>query len=190
MNYVLANAATGQYALPNQINDIQAVIDMIKAKSAEWQVKPEFVLCGHSAGAHLSMYYAYTKNNPDVKAVISLAGPSDFEDPVYANNFILGLMFGNLVNPAVIPSGMSVNKFASPVTWIKNGSTPTIAFYGSTDTAVPVVQQRSRLDSKLSQYNVPHESHVWNGDHNAYGVEPQLSDVLQKSKDFLNTYNP
>lgn len=190
MNYVLANSFTGQYALPNQLNDIQAVMDMITARSAEWQVKPEFVLCGHSAGAHLSMFYAYTRNNPKVKAVISLAGPADFEDPVYANNIFLGVLFGGLVDPAVLPSGMTVNKYASPVTWIKAGSTPTIAFFGSTDTAVPINDQKARLENKLKQFNVPYESYIWNGDHNAFGVEPNLSDIASKIKAFLAKYNP
>lgn len=189
MNYVLANSFIGPKALPNQINDIQAVIDMIKSKAAEYEVRPEFVLCGHSAGAHLSMFYAYTKDNPDIKAVISLAGPTDFEDPVYASNIILGILFGNLVDPSVVPAGMSIGKYASPVTWIKSSSTPTIAFFGSTDTAVPVNQQKTRLDVKMAQFKVPYESYIWNGDHNAYGVDPQLADVLAKSKAFLNKYN-
>ncbi|MCO6461026.1 MAG: alpha/beta hydrolase, partial [Saprospiraceae bacterium] len=89
INYILGNVATGHYALPDQINDIQKVIEFITSHADEYNIKPEFVLCGHSAGAHLSMYYAYTKNNPAVKAVISLAGPTDFEDPFYANNIIL-----------------------------------------------------------------------------------------------------
>ncbi len=190
MNYVLANIFGNPRALPNQINDIQAVIDFITAKSEEWQVKPEFVLCGHSAGAHLSMYYAYTKNNPNVKAVVSLAGPSDFDDPAYTSNAILGIVFSGLVDPAIIPSGMTINQFASPVTWIKSGSTPTIAFFGSTDTGVPVNDQKARLENKLQQYNVPHEIHIWNGDHNAFALEPQLSDNAKKIKAFLAIYNP
>lgn len=190
MNYVLANAFTGQYALPNQIEDIQKVIDLIVSKSAEWQIKPEFVLCGHSAGAHLSMFYAYTQNNPRVKAVVSLAGPADFEDPVYANNIILGILFGGLVNPAVIPSGMSVHKYASPVTWMQKNSTPTIAFFGTTDTAVPVNEQKQRLDNRAAQLKVPYESYIWNGDHNAFGTEPNLSEISLKVKAFLAKYNP
>lgn len=190
MNYRLANSTTGQYALPNQINDIQSVIDLITEKSAEWQVKPEFVLCGHSAGAHLSMYYAYTKNNPNVKAVISLAGPADFEDPAYSSNIFLGALFSGLVDPAVMPSGMTVYKYASPVTWIQTGSAPTISFFGSTDTAVPIIEQQARLENKLTQFNVPHESYVWTGDHVAFATEPNLSFILAKSKAFLALYNP
>lgn len=190
LNYVLANSFTGPKALPNQINDIQAAIDFIKSKSAEYNIKPEFVLAGHSAGAHLSMFYAYTKNNPEVKAVVSLAGPNDFEDPVYSTSIILGILFGGMVDPAVIPAGMSLYKYASPVTWVRNGSTPTIAFFGSTDTAVPVTQQKTRLDAKMAQFSVPYESYVWTGDHNAFAIDPQLTDILTKTKAFLARYNP
>lgn len=186
INYILGNTATGHYALPDQINDIQKVIDFITSNADEYNIKPEFVLCGHSAGAHLSMYYAYnSKNNPAVKAVISLAGPTDFEDPFYANNIIWQFLLGGLVKPDNIPSGMTMLKYASPVTWITNTSTPTIAFFGSTDSLVPVNEQKTRLDAKFAQVNRPYESYVWNGDHNAYGLEPQLSDVITKSKAFL-----
>lgn len=190
MNYVLGNVLTGQYALPNQIDDIQAVIDLITAKSSEWQIKPEFVLCGHSAGAHLSMYYAYTKNNPKVKAVVSLAGPTDFEDTFYTSNIYLNVLFNGLVNSSSIPPGMTVNKYASPVTWIRTESTPTIAFFGSTDSTVPIIDQKTSLDNKMSYYSVPYESYIWNGEHNAFANEPNWSDISTKTKAFLALYNP
>ena len=188
MNYVLAQLGTANYALPNQINDIQAVIDHIKAKSSEYQVKPEFVLCGSSAGGHLSMFYAYTKNNPEIKAVVNIVGPSDFNDTAFTSN-PFAWMFSGLVNPAVIPSGMSVGTYASPVTWITNASKPTISFYGTTDTTVPL-SQRDLLEAKLTQQNVPHETHTYTGDHVGWATEPTTSWMLAKTKAFLNVYNP
>lgn len=188
MNYVLAQSGTQNYALPNQINDIQAVMDFIKAKSAEYQVKPEFVLCGSSAGGHLATYYAYTKNNPDVKAVVDMTGPVDLTDPVFAQNPLQGL-FTTLVNPASIPQGMNVLQYSSPVNWITNSSVPTIAFYGTTDTTIPV-SQRDLLEAKLTQKNVPHETYTYNGDHTGWMAEPTASWMLGKTKAFLDKYNP
>lgn len=189
MNYVLGNVLAPGYALPNQIEDIQAVINDIKAKSQEYQVKPEFVLCGNSAGAHLSMFYAYKQNNPEVKAVVNIVGPADFNLLSWTANPLNGL-FGNLVNPAVVPSGMTIGTFASPVTWISNTSAPTISFYGATDTMVNAAENRASLDAKLSQAGVANESYIYNGDHNAWTLEPHLSWMLGKTKTFLNTHNP
>lgn len=189
MNYVLGNAFAPGYALPNQIDNIQAVISHIKAKSQEYQVKPEFVLCGNSAGGHLAMLYAYKQHNPEVKAVVNIVGPADFNLPSWSANPLSGL-FANLVNPTVIPSGMTVGTYASPVTWITNSSAPTISFYGATDTTVNASENKASLDAKLNQFGVANESYIYNGDHNAWSVEPHLSWMLGKTKTFLNTYNP
>lgn len=186
MNYVLAK--TNSYALPNQINDIQAVMDMIKSKSAEYQVKPEFVLCGWSAGAHLAMFYGFTKNNPDVKAVINIAGPSDFNDPVFALNPLNSDM-QKLINPAVIPGGMTGLTYASPVTWITNSSVPLLSIYGTTDGVVPI-SQKDRLEAKLTSAGTKHETYTYVGDHATWMGDPTLAWLLEKEKNFLNTYNP
>lgn len=189
MNYVLGNILSPGYALPNQTDDIQAVIDQIKAKSQEYHVKPEFILCGNSAGGHLSLFYAYKYRNPEVKAVINIVGPTDFNVPSWTSNPWYGF-FGNLVNPAIVPSGMTIGTFASPVTWINSDSVPTLSFYGSADTTVNTPENKASLDAKLNQNNVPNESYIYEGDHNAWAAQPQLSWVLSKSKTFLNTYNP
>ncbi len=188
MNYVLAQLGTNNYALPNQINDIQAVINFIKSKSAEYQVKPEFVLSGSSAGGHLAMYYAYTKNNPEVKAVVNIVGPADFNDPAFASS-PASVLFQGMVNPNVIPSGTTALTYASPVSWITNSSVPTLSFYGQTDTTVPI-SQRDLLEAKLTQKNVPHETNTYNGDHIGWMSEPTTSWMLGKTKSFLNTHNP
>ena len=177
MNYVLGNVFSPGYALPNQIDDIQAVIDHIKSKSAEYQVKPEFVLCGNSAGGHLAMFYAYKKQNPEIKAVVNIVGPTDFNIPSWSGNPLNGF-FGNLVNPAVVPPGMSVGTYASPVTWVSTLSPPTISFYGPTDTTENAAENRASLDAKLTEKGVAHESYIYNGDHNAWAVEPHLSWIL------------
>ncbi|UOE41429.1 alpha/beta hydrolase [Chryseobacterium suipulveris] len=188
MNYVLAQPGTSNYALPNHINDIQHVINQIKAKSQEYQVKPEFVLCGSSAGAHLSMFYAYTKNNPEVKAVVNMVGPSDFNDSAFSTNPLAGY-FSGFVNPASVPSGMNMLTYASPLTWITNASVPTLGFYGTGDTTVPL-SQKNLLEAKLTQENVPHEIYTYNGDHVGWMSEPITSWMLDKTKKFLEKYNP
>ncbi len=189
MNYVLGNVFAPGYALPNQIDDIQAVINHIKSKSQEYQVKPEFVLCGYSAGGHLSMFYAYKQHNPEVKAVVNIVGPADFNTPSWIGNPVSGI-FANLVNPAVVPSGMTIATYASPVTWVTNSSAPTISFYGSADTTVNANENRASLDAKLNQFGVANESYIYTGDHMDWALEPEFSWMLGKTKTFLNAHNP
>lgn len=189
MNYRLANLYAPGHAVPNQVDDIQSIMNHLKAKAQEYQIKPEFVLCGNSAGGHLAMLYAYQRHNPEVKAVVNIVGPADFNLPSWSSNPFNGF-FGNLVNPTVIPQGMSAATYASPVTWISTSSPPTISFYGATDTTVNAAENKASLDTQLNQNGVANESYIYNGDHNAWGAEPHLSWILEKSKSFINTHNP
>lgn len=187
MNYVLAIPGT-RNALPDQINDIQAVMDMIKSNAAEYQVKPEFVLCGWSAGAHLSMFYGFSKNNPDVKAVINIEGPSDMNDPAY-DTLPLMSVIEQLINPLAIPPGMTARTYASPVTWITHSSPPTLSFYGTLGDAVPT-SQKIRLENKLTSAGIRHETYTYVGGHADWRSDPILAWLLEKEKNFLNTYDP
>src|SRR5690606_20277036 len=66
MEYRLATVENPAY--PKQINDIQAVIDHIE--SSGYNISEQYAFLGTSAGAHLSMLYAYNFDTEHkVKAV-------------------------------------------------------------------------------------------------------------------------
>ena len=56
INYRLVGESVN-YLLPFLTDDISNVLDHFAQNSAEYGIKPEFVLCGTSAGGHLSMLY-------------------------------------------------------------------------------------------------------------------------------------
>lgn len=77
MNYRLASE--NQFGLPNQTDDIKKVTELLKNKLG---YNPNLILLGNSAGAHLSMLYAYKfDTDKKVKAVINIVGPADLSDP-------------------------------------------------------------------------------------------------------------
>lgn len=102
VNYRLVDA-TGLYDTPvkhlesavkvkDQVADMALVVDYAIAHAKEWQVsESKMAMAGHSAGATLSLLYAYDARNANkIKAVANLAGALDqtFTDiPFY--NFLL-----------------------------------------------------------------------------------------------------
>lgn len=63
----------------DQVSDVSAVVDYAIAHAKEWQVsESKIALAGHSAGATLSLLYAYGNGNTNkVKVVANLAGALD-----------------------------------------------------------------------------------------------------------------
>lgn len=63
----------------DQVSDVSEVIDYAIAHAKEWQVsESKIALAGHSAGATLSLLYAYgNRNTNKVKVVANLAGALD-----------------------------------------------------------------------------------------------------------------
>jgi len=149
MNYRLTRTAENNIH-PAQVNDISKAIEFIGSKANNWQISPDkFALQGASAGAHLSLLYTYKFNTDDkVKAVISLAGPTDltvvqFLSPSQAQ-IIQGLIGSTIqTNPAAYAQ-------ASPVTHISAASKPTLIFHGKLDVVVPY-QQSAELTARLKQ---------------------------------------
>lgn len=184
MNYRLAG--TGVNAHPTQINDIQRLIDTLEARKSRYQISSKLALLGVSAGAHLSMLYAYGYDTPKkVKAIGDVVGPADLTDPSYLNNplftpaatSLLGYTYAQ--NPAIYAE-------VSPALRATATSAPTAMFYGGTDILVPNTQHQI-LDAKLTALAVPHiytvypsQGHGWTG--------ADLDDTINKMMQFLNQY--
>ncbi len=187
MNYRLVDLIKPQYMLPTQTNDIESVIKFITANHKELGVNPEFVLAGYSAGAHLAMLYAYKfdiKNQ--VKLVVNVSGPSNLSDAYYTSIPLFALGFSYIIKPSDLPTNMSATKYASPITWVSTKSQPTISFYGTNDELVPF-HQSTELESVLNQHQIIHETHVYEGGHDAAIIH--IDDVTSKTLDFIDRYN-
>lgn len=180
MNYRLASETN--YGLPNQMNDIKAVTAFLKKKL---RYNPKLIILGNSAGAHLSMLYAYKFDaDKKVKAVINIVGPADLSDPGFKNYQEYSFVESRLVDPETIKTGISKIDFASPVKWIKSDSPPTLSYYGSSDRVVPSTQEK-RLDSALIANHIIHESYQFNGGHLDWDKHPNNLFLIDKIKTFI-----
>lgn len=180
MNYRLASATN--FGLPNQTDDIKKVTELLKNKLG---YNPSVILLGNSAGAHLSMLYAYKFDaDKKVKAVINIVGPADLSDPGFKNYQEYSFVESRLVDPETIKTGISKIDFASPVKWIKSDSPPTLSYYGSSDRVIPSTQEK-RLDSALIANHIIHESYQFNGGHLDWDKHPNDLFLIDKIKTFI-----
>ena len=149
INYRLAD--WGSPAYPKQIEDIQKVLQYLE--NSDYVLSNDYAFIGVSAGAHLSMLYAYkydTEHN--VKGVADIVGPADFTDPAYSGhpqyeNAALAL------TGTTTPTAEQITE-VNPVDHINTQSPATIAFYGGQDELIPSSQQ-NRLRDVLLIEGVP-----------------------------------
>ena len=155
INYRLAS--WGSPAYPKQIEDIQAVLEHLQ--SSDYTIGNEYAFVGVSAGAHLSMLYAYKYDTEhEVKAVADIVGPADFTDPAYAEhpeyeNAAVALLGTTTPTEEQI---MEVN----PVSHITSQSPPTISFYGGQDYLIPY-SQGPLLEAALNGAGVYNEYNIY-----------------------------
>ena len=155
MNYRFTNTPEKSIH-PAQVNDIAKAIEFIGSKSAEWKISSDkFALQGASAGAHLSLLFAYKYDTANkVKAVISMAGPTDLTATGSAGTaqaqvvqWLIG--FSYQANPSAYAE-------ASPISHVTSSSKPTLLFHGKKDMVVPY-QQAVDLKNKLVQFGTVHK---------------------------------
>jgi len=144
---------------PKQIEDITKALQFVT--TSDFQVSDDFALIGASAGAHLSMLYAYEHDQDhEVKAVASIVGPTDFTDPAYVGNPLFQYGLTALVGNADYQTNPEVFIAVSPRTHVNAQSPPTIQFNGGQDPLIPVTQQ-SRLKQKLDESGVYNEAYLY-----------------------------
>jgi dipeptidyl aminopeptidase/acylaminoacyl peptidase len=136
-----------------------------------WKISGQrFALAGGSAGGHLALLFSYAFDSEHlIKAVVSLAGPTDLTDTSFhrcAANYRIDYVFRQLLgndyrdNPALY-------REASPL--FRPDSVPTLLIYGKLDDLVPFAQGL-RLFEALSSYGFPADTLFYeNAGHNVLG---------------------
>ena len=186
------------------MNDIDLALAKIKEMGAEKGINVNKVMfMGFSAGAHMSLLYAYSKaDTAPIKpvAVVSCAGPTDFTDEsFYINNNI-----GNSETMAALFSWAGGKPFIyadrakpeikasleaiSPLSYVNASTVPTILNHGDKDTIVPYSNAVS-LDAKLTEYGVPHHFNTYRNDGHGLGNDKATDDVAYTHLiEYINTY--
>lgn len=174
----------------HQMQDVQMAIDYINSKATTWKIGTNrFALIGGSAGAHLSLLYAHGFDSVNVvKAVVSLAGPSDMSDPVfhqYANNYLIGYVFEQFLG-ATIQNNPQVYEDASPVNY--HQPTPTLLIHGSLDNLVPPSHSQMMFDT-LHAYGITADTtFLGNAGHDVTGGGANNNQIYAEIKSWLQLY--
>ncbi len=179
MNYRLASDSVHY---PLMLEDIDSMIACVSQHAAGWGIgNGQVGLFGYSAGGHLALLYSYSIDRArSVSAVISLAGPTDVQDP---RLWAVPWMFGELK----LMEGDSITStwgLASPVRWAGIASPPTFLIHGTLDSIVPV-SQSVKLDSVLRSRNASVQLLLLPGQAHTYTWDA-FETLMEKSKSYLN----
>lgn len=184
INYRLATLSQPGYDM--QIGDIKSALAEIS--KSKYNVGTEYFFIGASAGAHLSMMYAYRHDQQNrVKGVCNIVGPADFTDPNYTEDpqMEYGLIY--LAGPYTYAQHPEKWVEMSPVTHIKTTSPVTLSFYGGQDPLIPSTQV-DLLNAKLVEKGVVHESYFYPNEGHGNWTTPVATDFVTKVYNFINTH--
>ena len=160
VNYRLANAAAG-ILYDDLAADIRSALDFLISKSNGFVYSPtKIIIAGHSAGGHLALFTAY-HNNADnaIKAVLSLAGPTDVTDDYFLTNTELNGFVENLTGTTYLDDTSTWIE-VSPVTHVTASSVPTLLQYCGLDFTVPS-SQGEILNNVLNIAGVEHQYYFY-----------------------------
>lgn len=205
--------ATMNYTYISEKSDILDIMDdvdlCLKAVKAEAKSRgfdlSKVILTGSSAGAHLSLLYAYSRRDTaPIKpvAVASNCGPTDLA--TYDENFIMHNAIGNheyMLKLASYCCGKEVTlenynepdiqfalKTISPLYYVASGAVPTIIAHGKKDTIVPYAQAQ-RLDAALTQAGVTHQFVTFpNSGHSLADDKAESDLATQYLLQYIETY--
>lgn len=185
INYRLANA--NSFVLPNQTDDIDDALGLLVQRFGS---ESKFILLGNSAGAHLSMLYAYNsffdlKHHNKIKAVVNIVGPADLRHQDFTNYSDYAFVEKQMIDMASpSPTDLTNRDIPNPVFWISKKSPPTISFYGNIDQVIPL-SQKGILDSALHKNNVLNASYKFSGGHLDWDKDKISPFVIEKIDAFL-----
>lgn len=188
----------------DMLDDIDAVIAKLKSKTEADGVKVgKVALFGNSAGAHLSLLYAYKHlNGTDTAPPIPLAftsgtvPPTDFTDEEFIKNaddimiFVFSLVTGKIIDRNDISNVRDIMLENSPLAQLNSSCPPTLVAFGVKDKTVPISNGRS-LQAKLAEVGIPFEYYeLPNSGHNLSDKadKPILDDFFENLYEYAELY--
>lgn len=174
-------------------DDIDAALSAIKAKGQEKGVSiNKVLLTGASAGAHLAMFYAYSRKDTapiTPAAVCSYCGPTDLYDDNFYYESALGdtqsvcelmsLACGQSFTIGSKDSAKEALYKVSPVTYVNESTVPTIICHGEKDNIVPYSNALSIVE-KLEQYGVTYDFISYPNSDHGLANDPESAEKADK----------
>ncbi len=157
INYRLARSNP----YPANLDDIGYALSHLADNAGKYHINPNRIcLFGRSAGGHLALQYAYTRNSTgSIKVVVDMFGPTDLTADDVVNGVLgedVAAMLGQYANNA------TAWRAASPI-YNLAGAVPTIIMHGTADSVVYTTQS-TRLEDSLIVRGVPTSFIPWVGD--------------------------
>lgn len=192
------------------LDDITSALSKIKETAAENGVNLKGVMLdGGSAGAHLSLLYAYSRvDEAPIKpvAVVGRSSVSDFTDMSIYDGSLHNLdpekwcipkskwkeYFRSMINQPFM--GDNFEKYhdelydISPIKYVNENTVPTIISHGTMDTVLPY-SGAVAFDKKLTEYGVEHYFITYEGAwHGLEGCPEGDAEMSKVYAEFLNKY--
>lgn len=178
----------GKNRFPAQIEDLKNAIAFLTAKAATYGYNGnEFALLGVSAGAHLSLLYAYRHDTgKQIRTVIDIVGPTDLTDKTFRENPTAGDIINQFLGDTDPKAVTAVE--ASPIYHLnKNTGVPTILFHGESDDLVHVGQAKE-LYKKLQSLGIQSQLELYPGE--THEMRKSLFDIYAKLGVWLQNVYP
>ncbi|HYG17928.1 MAG TPA: alpha/beta hydrolase [Ohtaekwangia sp.] len=162
------------------LQDIDQALLFLKENAEEYVLNPDHVtLFGHSAGAHLSLLYAYRNNERgQVKSVIALAAPTDL--PALLAIEVFPSLLYNLVGT----DDLNRLEDASPIRHIHGNVVPTYLFHGRGDNSIPPLQSEALFEILHERNGLVHKIRLFDGVGHDFSAET-LQTILAESLAFI-----
>ncbi len=183
-------------------DDIQLAVDKIKSLSERRGIEiNKMVVTGGSAGGHLSMLYAYSRDEVSAikpVAVLNYCGPTDLSDDAYY--FDNGLGDSEYVATVLSWACGYKHTFAtreeakealwnvSPLKYVDADTVPTVINHGMVDNIVPF-NNAVALRDKFNSLGIPYEFNAYpNSGHGLYEDEENVIKANELYNQYLATY--
>ena len=166
-----------------QMEDVQMAVNFIHEKRRTWKIAADKLgLAGVSAGGHMALLFAQAYDSSHlVKAVVSLAGPTDLTDTLfrqYLHNYCLGFVLKKFLG-ASLKDNRQLYVEASPI--FHSQGVPCLFINGQNDNLVPAEQAFRMYDSLRLKEIVTDTILLSNTGHYIYGKKNVNIDTLIKS---------
>ncbi|MBQ8026720.1 MAG: alpha/beta hydrolase [Clostridia bacterium] len=184
------------------MDDIQLAVAKIKELGSKRGVDiDKMLLTGGSAGGHLSMLYAYSRDEVSAikpAAVVSYCGPTDLSDDAYY--FDNGLGDGKYVAQVLSWACGYKHSFAtrneakealwnvSPLKYVDADTVPTVINHGMVDNIVPF-SNATVLRDKLDSLGIAYEFNAYpNSGHGLYEDAENVAKANELYYEYIETY--
>ena len=190
------------FDIHDELDDIEDCLGRIKSVASEKGITLNGVLLtGSSAGAHLSMLYAYARKDTSPitpKAVINYSGPTDFTD----DNFYHDNPLGSENTMAELFSDACGKRFkyknrskaynelmaVSPVAYVSADTVPTVINHGAMDTVVPYSNAETLVE-KFNEYGVTYDLNIFRNSNHGLESDPENTRIAEELFDkYMMTY--